>query len=377
VTADVLLPGATAVLALVFSVALFDQWRERRGAFQLAWALGMLFFGIGAGSEALAAIGGWSELLYRTWYLTGAVWTVGWLGLGTAFLLGRTRFGYSFALCLFLAGLFTFLVRNRPEYAGVGTLPLLYFIVAGILALAVAVETYFQNERWPLLAAGAVVGASVLSLVLMATASLPAPGYALDPATGVPVGAIIPANLRLLTPFMNVTGAFALILGAVFSTYVFMPKRRVLPYSLDPNQPGDEFLFNLLIAPVAIAVNFVASVPGAVHALATGRIHSRVPATILIAVGSFIPTLTDSLNRFGSTELFQLGKFLGVLFLFAGFLVSIEVFREIRVPFTAIRFATRRRESSEAQDVARREGVEDETDSAPSPDPQRKATVPR
>jgi hypothetical protein len=147
---------------------------------------------------------------------------------------------------------------------------------------------------------------------------------------------------------MNITGAFSLILGAVFSTYVFMPKRRVLPYSLDPNQPGDEFLFNLLVAPVAIAVNFVVSIPGAVRALLTGRIHSRVPATILIAVGALIPTLTDSLNRFGSTELFQLGKFLGVVFLFLGFLVSIEIFREIRVPFTSIRLATGRREAPEA-----------------------------
>jgi hypothetical protein len=125
-----------------------------------------------------------------------------------------------------------------------------------------------------------------------------------------------------------------------------MPKRRVLPYSLDPRQPGDQFLFNLLIAPVAILVNFVASLPGTVRALAAGRIHSRVPATILIAVGAFIPTLTDSLNRFGSTDLFQLGKFLGVLFLFAGFLVSIEVFREIRIPFTSIRLGAARREST-------------------------------
>jgi hypothetical protein len=347
VTADVLLSSLTAILALVFSVALFDQWRERRGAFQLAWAIGMLFFGVAAGAEALGAIGGWNEVLYRTWYLTGAAWTVGWLGLGTAFLLGRTRFGYSFALCLFLAGLFTFLVRNRPEYAGAGPLPLLYFIGAIILALAVAVETYFQNERWPVLAAGAVVGATVLALVLMLTATLPAPGYALHPETGVPVGEIIPGSLRLLTPFMNITGSFALILGAVFSTYVFMPKRRVLPYSLDPNQPGDQFLFNLLIAPVAIAVNLVASLPGTVRALLEGRIHSRVPATILIAVGAFIPTLTDSLNRFGSTELFHLGKFLGVVFLFAGFLVSIEVFREIRVPFTSIKLAARRHEPSD------------------------------
>jgi len=340
----VLLPALTSLLALAFSAALFDQWRERRGGFQLIWAIGMLFYGVASGSEALAGALGWNEALYRAWYLTGAVWTAGWLGLGTAFLLGRTRFGYAFALCLFLAGLFTFLVRNRPEYAGAGAVPLLYFIAAGLLALAVAVETWFQNDRWPVLAATAVVGATVLSGVLMLTVTLDPPGYALDPATGMPIAALFPGQLRLLTPFLNITGAFALVLGAIFSTYVFMPKRRVLPYSLDPEQPGDEFLFNLLIAPVAIAVNFVASLPGAARALITGRIHSRVPATILIAIGAFIPTVTDSLNRFGVTEPFQVGKFLGIVFLFAGFLVSVEVFREIRVPFTSIRIGTARQE---------------------------------
>ena len=304
----------------------------------------MLFYGIAAGCEAIAAASGWNEALYRSWYLTGAVWTAGWLGLGTAFLLGRTRFGYSFALSLFLAGLFTFLVRNRAEYEGAGSLPLLYFIAAGVLALAVAIETYFQNDRWPLLAAGAVVGATILSIVLMVTTALPAPGYVLDPATGQPVATLLPGRLRLLTPFLNITGSFALVLGAIFSTYVFMPKRRLLPYSLDPNQPGDQFLFNLFIAPVAIVVNFVASFPGAVRALVAGRLNSRVPATLLIAVGAFIPAITDSLNRFGSTDLFQIGKFLGVVFLFVGFLVSVETFREIRIPFTHVLLRPLRRE---------------------------------
>jgi hypothetical protein len=348
----VVLPAVTSILALLFSIALFDQWWERRGGFQLIWALGMLFFGLAAGAEAVAAASGWNEPLYRVWYLTGAIWTAGWLGLGTAYLLGRTRFGYTFAVCLVAAGVFTLLTQRRYDYPGAGTAPILYLIAALVLALAIAVETYFQNERWPRLAAGAVVGATVLSAVLMATTVLPAPGYALDPATGMPIGDLFPGTIRLLTPFMNITGAFALILGAVFSTYVFMPKRRVLPYSLDPNRPGDEFLFNLLIAPVAILVNLVASLPGAVRALVDGTIHSRVPATILIAVGAFIPTITDSLNRFGATELFQLGKFLGVIFLFAGFLVSIDVFREIRLPFTSIRLATGRRESAAASAVA-------------------------
>ena len=349
---NVLLPTLTSVLALVFSLALFDQWRERHGGFQLIWAIGMLFYGIASGAEALAGMGGWNEPLYRIWYLTGAVWTAGWLGLGTAYLLGRTRFGYSFAVCLLLAGVFTLLTQRRYDYPGAGSAPILYLIAAVILALAVAVETYFQNERWPVLAAGAVVGATVLSAVLMLTVTLAPPGYALDVRTGMPVGDLFPGSLRLLTPFLNITGSFALVLGAIFSMYMFMPKKRVLPYSLDPNQPGDEFLFNLLIAPVAIIVNLVASLPGTIRALASGRIHSRVPATILIAVGGFIPAITDSLNRFGSTDFFQFGKFLGVLFLFAGFLVSIEVFREIRVPFTSIGLGAARREHGAATATA-------------------------
>src|ERR1700741_830893 len=154
---DVVLPALTSILALIFSVALFDQWRERRGGFQLIWAVGMLFYGIASGCEAIAAASGWNETLYRTWYLTGAVWTAGWLGLGTAFLLGRTRFGYTFALCLVLAGVFTLLTQRKFDYPGAGSAPILYLIGALVLAVAVAVETYFQNDRWPILAAGAVV----------------------------------------------------------------------------------------------------------------------------------------------------------------------------------------------------------------------------
>jgi hypothetical protein len=338
----ILLPALTSIFALVFSVLLFDQWRDRRRAYQLVWALGMLFFGIASGCEAVAAASSWSEPLYRIWYLTGAVWTAGWLGLGTAFLLGRTRFGYTFAFCLFLAGLFTLLTQRRYDYPGAGTAPILYLVGSIILAIAIGVETYFANERWPYLAAVAVVGATILSVVLMVTSTLAPPGYALDPATNVPVGDLFPGTLRLLTPFMNITGGLVLILGAVFSTYVFMPKRRVLEYSLDPEQPGDHFLFNLLIAPVAIVVNLVASIPLAFHAFRTGTINSRVPATILIAIGGLLASGGDALNRFGITEYFQVGKFLAVLFLLAGFLVSTEVFREIRIPFTAIKLRTAR-----------------------------------
>jgi hypothetical protein len=347
-----LLPALTATLSFAFSIALLDQWRERHRAFQLAWAVGMALFGIGAAAEAIAAAAGWSDPLYRAWYLAGAVLTPAWLGLGTAFLLTRTRFGYTYAALLFFSGLIALMIRNSPHYAGAGPLPLLYLIAAVILALAIATETYFQNDDWTRFAAAAVIGSTILAVVLMAVTVLPAPGYSLDPATGQPTGDLMPGYLRLLTPILNFTGALVLVLGAAFSVYVFMPKRRVLAYSLDPNQPGDHFLFNLLIAPVAILVNLIASLPGAGRALLSGQLHSRVPATILICVGAFIPTVTDSLNRAGSTELFQAGKFLGVVFLFTGFLVSIETFREIRVPFTSIRLRTGRREREPIADAA-------------------------
>lgn len=347
--AAVALPALTALLAAGFSLALADQWRQRRQAYQAIWAVGMACYAVAAAAEGALALSP-SEAAYRVWYLVGGIWTVGWLGLGTAFLLGRTRFGYAFALSLFLAGLFTFLApRREPEaFATVGLLPMVYFILAGVLALAVAVETYFQNWRWPRMALLAVGGATVVSGLLALSVELPAPGYAIDPATGIPVATIVPGELRLLSPFTNVTGGLVLILGALFSVYVFMPKRRQLAYSLDPGQPGDEFLFNLLIAPLAISVNFLVSLPGAVRALLRGELNSRVPATLLIAVGALIPSIGDTLARAGTPDLHQVGILLGVVFLFAGFLVSRETFVEIRVPFTSLVLRGPRPGSSEA-----------------------------
>jgi len=156
------LPALTAFLGLVLAAGLLDQWRERRQPFQLIWGIGMLFYGVASLCEALGYGLGWSEVLYKTWYLTGAVLTAGWLGLGTAFLLRRTRFGYTFAVCLVLAGVFTLLTQRKFNYEGAGSAPIIYLIAALILAAAVAIETYFQNDRWPALAAGAVVGATVV-----------------------------------------------------------------------------------------------------------------------------------------------------------------------------------------------------------------------
>ena len=330
---NVVLPLASSVLSFVFAAFLLDQWLERRRPYQLIWLIGMLWYGISAGTEFLGGYAGWSEPLYRVWYLVGAIWVAGWLGLGTVYLLARTRFGYAFAFSLVLAGLFTYLTWRRYDYPDSGIAPYLYPAIAFVVAIAIVVLVARGSAAWARLAGGLIVGLTVLSAVLAMTATLPAPGWAVDPATHIPTGELFPGYLRLLTPFFNITGAFALTLGAIYSAYMFMPKRRVIRYSL-AGKHGVGLAVSLPGAAVAIVVNFFASIPGTVDELVHGRLNSRVPATLLIAIGGLIPAITSGANRFGATSGFFVGELLGVTFLFAGFLVSIEVFAEVRIPFT-------------------------------------------
>lgn len=340
---NVVLPLGSSLLSFAFAILLIDQWRERRRPYQLIWAIGMLWYGISAGTEFLGGFAGWTEALYRTWYLIGAIFVAGWLGLGTVYLLRRTRFGYAFAFSLFLAGLFTFLTEQKYQYPNSGSAEIFYFVAAAGLAAAIVVLTFRGSERWADVAGLAVAGGSLVALILMVTAPIPnfTAAAAVNPTTHIPVGDLLPGYIRLLAPFFNITGAFALVLGALYSAYVFMPKRRVVRYSLARGQSAGSFARNLLTAVVAIPVNFIVSLPGAAFDLVRGRLNSRVPATILIAIGGLIPAITSGLNRFGSTSGFFVGEFLGVVFLLLGYLVSIEVMQTIRVPFTRFVFRTR------------------------------------
>ncbi len=331
---NVALPFASSLLSFIFFVFLIDQWRERRRPYQLIWAIGMLWYALSAGTEFLGGAFGWTEPLYRVWYLIGAILVAGWLGLGTVLLLARTRFGLAMAPVFVLLALIS--LGGAKLYPDAGIASPIYAVVSLVLAVAVGWLAFRRSSHWASVVTIGVIGGTIVAAGLMATVTLPAPGWVVDPQTHIPTGQLFPGYLRLLTPLFNVTGAFALSFGALFSAYVFMPKRRVIRYTLDRHQPIGTLVVNLGRALVGFPVNLVASLPGAVNALVRGRLNSRVPATILIAVGGIIPAITSGLNRFGNTSGFFVGELLGVVFLFAGFLVSVEVFREIRVPFTSV-----------------------------------------
>ena len=113
-------PLATAVLALVFAVLVLRQWGDRRRAHQLAWGVGLVFFGVAAGLEAWSeATGHWSPGVYRV-YVVLAASLVGFLGLGTLYLMtsrrgpGHLYLAYNLA-CLAVLSAWRF--SRRKEYA--------------------------------------------------------------------------------------------------------------------------------------------------------------------------------------------------------------------------------------------------------------------
>ncbi len=331
---NVLLPLLSSLLSFVFALFLLDQWLERRRSYQLIWTIGMIWYGLSAGTEFLGGAFGWSEGLYRAWYLIGAVYVAAWLGLGTMFLLGKTRFGYGAAFSVLLAGLFTVLSQAKAQYPDTGVIPYAAFAIAAVGAILISIETYRGTGRWAIIAGALIIGGSAAAIPIVLLAAIPAPG--LRPRRRRHSGRHRDARLGpAADPAVQRDGR--LRAGPGCPVQHLRVHAQAAP---DPVRPrprswsSGQFLLNLLIAPFAIMINLLVSVPGTVGALFSGKLHSRVPATILLAIGGFIPSITSGLSRFGITETFFLGEFLGVVFLFAGTLVSVEVFREFRIPFT-------------------------------------------
>ncbi len=107
-------------------------------------------------------------------------------------------------------------------------------------------------------------------------------------------GTGFPAYVRLVTPFFNIFGAGFLAFGAAQSAWVFWRKRIKL-YRVWSNA----FIFG-----------------GALAASAAGTI--------------------ERFHLASGAAAFSLATLLGVTLIFIGFLISIEVFNEFRVPFTRI-----------------------------------------
>jgi len=186
------LPFVSSVVSFVFAYFVFKRYAVKKGAHLLLWGIGMVFYGIGGFCEGFYGAFGWNPVIYRLWYLFGAILVAAWLGQGTVYLLAKKR------------------------WANI----LMVILVIGSLYGAYMV---FNAELDPALLTTSLHTGSELS------------GHA-----------IITDGVRSLTPIFNLYGTVFLVGGAVYSAWIFFRKRVLLHRTIG----------NILIAVGAIAPAF-------------------------------------------------------------------------------------------------------------------------
>jgi hypothetical protein len=169
-------PLLAAGVSLVFALAVLDQFFERRRDYLVYWAIGLFAWSVGTFSEFLFEAVGAGSLTFRLWYLSGAVVTAAWLGMGTVALLAGRR-------------------------------------------------------RWVDMLAGALILATILAYArgLAADVNLQAVRDA-----GHLTGEAFPDSVRLMTPFFNVFGTVALVGGAAWSA-IALARRRTPGWRVQAN----------------------------------------------------------------------------------------------------------------------------------------------
>lgn len=200
------IPLASSLISIIFSAFVFRRYLEKHHAHLLLWSIGMLFYAIGGACEAWYGFFGWNPLVFRLWYLFGALLVAAWLGQGTVYLLARKR-------------------------------------LANILMIVLALGSLYGAYR-------------------IFTAQLDPAGMISSLHTGSELsgGAIQTAGVRSLTPFFNLYGTLALVGGALYSAFLFFRKRVLL----------HRVIGNVLIASGAILPAFGGAfsrygIPGALY----------------------------------------------------------------------------------------------------------------
>jgi len=189
---NTLLPLTASVISFIFAIIVFKRYLNRRGPHLLLWGIGLVFYGIGGFCEFYYGAFGWNSLIFRLWYLCGAILVAAWLGQGTVYLLAKRR-------------------------------------LANILMVLLALGSLYAAIR---------VFTAQLDPTLMTTG--------LHTGSELSGHAIITPGIRALTPIFNLYGTVTLVGGALYSAWIFWRKRVLLHRTIG----------NLLIAVGALAPAF-------------------------------------------------------------------------------------------------------------------------
>ena len=187
---NTIIPFTSSLVSFIFAFLVFKRYAKRKGTHLLLWGIGMVFYGIGGFCEGYYGAFGWNDLVFRLWYLIGAILVAAWLGQGTVYLL-----------------------MNRK--------------VADILMIILLLGSLFMTYK---------VFNAELDPSLMTTST-----HTGGELSGT---AIVTPGVRLpWSPIFNSYGTLMLVGGAVYSAWIFYKKRILL----------DRTVGNILIAVGAIA----------------------------------------------------------------------------------------------------------------------------
>jgi hypothetical protein len=180
------IPVATTILAIPFSLEIFRRWRAHPERLHLLWwAIGVAVYGVGTFTEAWTTLFGWNPVIFRSWYISGALLGGAPLAQGTVYLMLERKTAH--VLTALLIG---------------------YVIVASVAVLLspidfAAVETHRLTGRvfgWPWVRLFSPVVNLYAVIFLIGGAVLSALRYSTDPLNRhrmwanvfIAVGAILP-----------------------------------------------------------------------------------------------------------------------------------------------------------------------------------------
>ncbi|KAA3617937.1 MAG: hypothetical protein DWQ05_07785 [Calditrichaeota bacterium] len=82
------IPIFTTIIAVFFSLKMWKHWRQKPEALYLFWwFIGVVAFGLGTLVESLTTLFGWNVIVFKMWYISGALLGGAPLALGTVYLL--------------------------------------------------------------------------------------------------------------------------------------------------------------------------------------------------------------------------------------------------------------------------------------------------
>jgi hypothetical protein len=163
-----LFPLGAALVSAIFAAQLLRQFLAKRRPHQLAWTVALGMFALATLATAAGVRGGWSPLLFRAYYLFGAMINVPFLAVGTMYLLTPRPVAHGFAALVVLAGatgaaVLALSPLNGPALAAVRGIPDSALVLKGRLPLARTLALYYSYAGFAIVVGGALWSARRLS----------------------------------------------------------------------------------------------------------------------------------------------------------------------------------------------------------------------